>query len=116
MPKNAQDLVSGYYYLRTLNFDKLKEGDILTIDAFFDDEIYDFQIRFLGRESVKTKLGQIKSIVLSPIMPENSLFDGENSVKVWISDDSNKVPLKIKAEMFVGAVEIDIVKYKKGDH
>lgn len=116
VPKNAQDLVSGYYYLRTLNFDKLKEGDILTIDAFFDDEIYDFQIRFLGRESVKTKLGQIKSIVLSPIMPENSLFDGENSVKVWISDDSNKVPLKIKAEMFVGAVEIDIVKYKKGDH
>ncbi|WP_343855079.1 DUF3108 domain-containing protein [Fulvivirga kasyanovii] len=114
VPANVQDLVSGYYYIRTLQFDKLKEGDIIEVDAFFDDEVYDFKIRFVGRENVKTKLGLIKSIVLSPIMPENSLFDGENSVKVWISDDRNKVPLKIKAEMFVGAVEIDITKYEKG--
>ena len=111
--KNIQDLVSGYYYLRVLDFNKYKEGDIITIDAFFDDELYKFQVRYIGKETIKTKLGKIKSLVLSPIMPENSLFDGENSIKVWISDDLNKVPLKIKAEMFVGAVEIDINNYEK---
>jgi hypothetical protein len=47
-------------------------------------------------------------------MPENSLFDGENSIKVWLSDDINKVPLKVKAAMFVGAVEIDIESFSKG--
>lgn len=114
VPGNVQDLVSGYYYIRTLKFDELKEGDLININAFFDDEVYDFEVKFVGRENLKTKLGVIKSIVLSPIMPENSLFDGENSVKVWISDDRNKVPLKIKANMFVGAVEIDITKYEKG--
>ena len=64
---------------------------------------------------MKTKLGTIRAIVLSPIMPENGLFDGENSIKVWISDDQNKVPLKVKAQMFVGAVEVDIQAYNKGD-
>ncbi|ELR72763.1 ATP-dependent exoDNAse (exonuclease V) alpha subunit - helicase superfamily I member [Fulvivirga imtechensis AK7] len=116
VPDNVQDLVSGYYYIRTIDFDSLDNGDIIKIDAFFDKELYDFKVRFIGRETIKTKLGHIRSVVLSPIMPENSLFNGENSVKVWISDDRNKVPLKIKAEMFVGAVEIDITSYHKGQN
>ncbi|MTI21056.1 DUF3108 domain-containing protein [Fulvivirga sp. RKSG066] len=114
VPNNVQDMVSGYYYLRTLNFDTLQVGDIIKVDAFFDDEIYDFNIRYVGKDVLKTKLGKINSLILSPIMPENSLFDGENSIKVWISDDLNKVPLKIKAEMFVGAVEIEIMEYRQG--
>ncbi len=115
MPKYSQGMVSGYYYLRTLDFKKLKENEIIELKAFFDDDVYDFNIRFLGREEVKTKLGKIRALVLSPIMPENSLFDGENSIKVWISDDANKVPIKVKAQMFVGSVEVDILSYKKGD-
>ena len=115
IPENVQDLVSGYYYLRTIDFSNLKEGDLVKIDAFFDDELYDFTIRFIGREVLKTKLGKIRSLVMAPVMPENSLFDGENSIQVWLSDDINKVPLKIKAEMFVGAIEIDITDFKKGN-
>ncbi len=114
IPQYAQDIVSGYYYLRTIDFKSLKENEIIKLKAFFDDEVFDFKIRFIGREEVKTKLGVIRSVVISPIMPENSLFDGENSIRVWISDDRNKVPLKIKAEMFVGAVEIDIQSYSQG--
>lgn len=112
-PSNVQDMVSGYYFLRTFDFKSLEEGEVINIDAFFDDEVYDFKIRYLGKETIKTKLGKIRSIVLSPIMPENSLFDGKDAIRVWISNDANKVPLKIKAKMFVGAVEIDITEYKK---
>lgn len=114
VPTNVQDLVSGYYYLRTLDFEGLNAGDVIKLDAFFEDKLYDFRIRIKGREVVKTNLGKIRAIVLSPIMPENSLFDGENSIQVWISDDRNKVPLKVKAKMFVGSVEIDIETYKQG--
>lgn len=114
MPPYAQGMVSGYYYLRTLDFQRMKVGEIIDIKAFFDDETYDFKIRYLGRERVRTKLGKKNALVLSPIMPENGLFDGENSIKVWLSDDAGKVPVKIKAQMFVGAVEIDIQSYTKG--
>lgn len=112
--EGTQDLVSGYYYMRTLDFDQYVEGDIIILKIFFDDEMYDFKIRYLGKEIVKTKLGKYKAIVLSPIMPENNLFDGENSILAWISDDENKIPLKVKASMFVGAVEIDILEYTSG--
>lgn len=112
VPNNVQDIVSGYYFLRTVNYDELKPGDIVSLNAFFDEEIYDFKVRFLRHEKLKTKMGKINSIVLAPIMPENELFDGENSLQVWISDDKNKIPLKIRAELFIGALEIDIESYE----
>ncbi len=108
IPHNVQDMVSTYYYIRTLDFNKMKEGEIINIGAFFDEESYNFKIRYMGKESVRTHLGKFKAIVIQPILPKNGLFSGENAIKVWISDDANKIPLKIKASMFVGAIEIDI--------
>jgi len=114
IPFNAHDMVSGYYYLRLLNFDTLKPGDIINLDGFLENEVFNFDIRYVGKDKVKTRLGLINALVLSPIMPENTLFDGENSIRIWISDDRNKVPLKVKASMFLGAVEINIRTYKPG--
>lgn len=112
IPPSCQDLVSGYYFLRTLDFKTLKKGEIITIEGFFDDETYKFNIRYLGKEELKTKLGSFPTYVFAPIMPKNSLFEGEDSITFWLSDDDNKIPLKIRANMFVGAVEIDITAYK----
>ena len=66
-------------------------------------------MRFLGRETVNTKLGKIKALVFAPIMPKNDLFEeGDEKIKIWLSDDSNKIPIKIWAKMWIGAVEIDL--------
>lgn len=112
VPANVQDMVSGYYYIRTLDFTKIKPGEVITIDAFFDEEQYDFKIRFVGRESLRTKIGRFNTLVLQPLLPKNGLFTGEDAIKLWISDDRNKIPLKVKASMFVGAVEIDIKRIR----
>lgn len=114
VPSHVQDLVSGYYYLRTLDYKKIKPGEIVKVDAFFDKEVYDFKVRFVGREKVKTDLGKINALVLTPILPENSMFKGENAVKIWISDDQHKIPLKIRANMFIGALEVDIRDFNRG--
>lgn len=114
VPANVQDLVSGYYFLRTLNYKAIKPGEVLKVDAFFDDEVYDFKVRFIGREKVKTDLGKINALVLTPILPDNSMFKGENAVKIWLSDDQHKIPLKIRANMFIGAIEVDIRDFAKG--
>lgn len=115
VPRNVQDMVSGYYFLRTLDYSKLYEGQVLQVDAFFDDEVYDFKVRFLGREEIKTKIGDRQAVVLQPLMPENDLFQGEDPIKVWVSDDKQKIPLKIRANMFVGAIEVDIKDYQQGN-
>ena len=110
-PKQPQDLVSGYYYIRTLDLSQIEKGDLISLDAFYDKEVYDFKVKFLGREVINTKLGKVKALAFSPIMAKNDLFeDGEGKIKMWLSDDSNKIPLKISAKMWIGAVEIDLQK------
>jgi len=111
IPEFTQDIISGYYCLRTLDFSNLHKGDTVRMNAFMEDEHYNFKIIFLGNERIATQFGKINTFVMSPIMPKNDLFDGENSIKFWVSNDSNRVPIKIKAEMFVGAVEIDLVRH-----
>ncbi len=102
------DLVSGYYYLRTINFDKYKINDTISIKAFYEDSSYTFKLIYFGKTKLKTTIGTINSRVLSPIMPYNSLFRGKYPLKLWLSDDLNKIPLKVKAELVLGSLEIEI--------
>lgn len=116
IPKNVQDIVSGYYYLRTLDFTNIKEKDTLTIQGFFEDKVYDLQVVYLGKERLQTQFGKIKAAIISPVMPENQLFDGRDAIKMWISDDENRVPLRVEVAMFVGAFELDLIEHKGLKH
>ncbi len=104
------DIVSAYYHLRNIDFDNMNKGDKVSVKTFFEDKMYDFQVEYRGKDKIRTKLGKMNAIKLRPIMPDNELFDGEDSINFWLSDDKNRIPLKVKAEMFVGAVEVDIKK------
>ena len=115
IPKYTQDVVSGYYYFRTFDYDTIDKNSIIEVDGFLEDSLYHLKVKFLGREKIKTKIGEFDALVIEPIMPKNKLFRGENAIKGWLSDDELKIPLKVKAEMFVGAVEVDITGYKHGD-
>ncbi|AFL82715.1 Protein of unknown function (DUF3108) [Belliella baltica DSM 15883] len=110
VPKNVQDIVSGFYYLRTMDMKKFKKGDIITLTGFFDKEIYNLKLIFEGKERLSTQVGDFETFVLTPIMPSNKLFRGEHPVTIWVSDDQNKIPLKIKARLMVGALNMDITK------
>ncbi|MEY5047218.1 MAG: hypothetical protein RLZZ175_577 [Bacteroidota bacterium] len=111
-PSNVKDIVSSYYYLRTIDFSKVKIGDIIVIKSFLENTTYDFSMKYLGKQKIKTDIGKVNSIILSPIMPENKLFKGKNAIKAWFSDDKNRIPLKAEAEMFVGSVDLDITAVK----
>lgn len=107
----ARDLVSGYSYLRTIDYNRQSVGDTISLYGLFEDETYDFKVLYAGKEILKTKLGKIKAIRLVPIMPSNKLFSGENAITIWLSDDVNKIPLKIEASMFIGKAGCEITAY-----
>ncbi|RAU83810.1 DUF3108 domain-containing protein [Pontibacter arcticus] len=113
---NVQDIVSGIYYLRTLNFDKMKAGEKVNVRGFFDEENFDMEVTFKGRETVSTKAGNIRALKLVPTMPDNKMFKGENAITLYLSDDKNKIPVLIQAEMLVGSVKVNLYEYKNLKH
>lgn len=108
----VNDMLSGMLRIRNRDFSEFKPGDTLGLKAFFEDSFYDFQVIYKGKEQLKTKLGKISAHKIIPLMPQNSVFDGEHSLVAWLSDDQNKVPLKINARMFIGKASVEITSYQ----
>ena len=111
--ENVQDIVSTFYYLRNHpSIDKLKVGESVNVDMFFDDEVTKFKLKFIGREDISTKFGIVSTMVFRPMVQAGRVFKEEESLTVWISDDENKVPMRIKASLAVGSLKADLEQYK----
>jgi len=111
--ENVQDIVSSFYYLRNHpNIDKLKPGESILIDMFFDDEIYKFKLKFVGRETLSTKFGKANAMIFRPLVQSGRVFKEQESLTVWVSDDQNKIPLRIKASLAVGSLKADLESFK----
>jgi hypothetical protein len=107
--KNAQDILSSFYYLRNYpNIDKMKPGEFVAIDMFFDDKITKFRLKFIGREDIRTKFGIISTMIFKPLVQTGRVFKEEESLTIWISDDENRLPIRIKANLLVGSIKADL--------
>jgi hypothetical protein len=112
-PDDAQDMVSSLYYLRNnLDIDQLKNGDEIDMNMFFDKENYKFKLKFLGREIIKTKFGKVACLVFRPYVQSGRVFKEKESLTVWISDDDNKIPLLVKADLAVGSLKATLIGFK----
>lgn len=113
IPKNTQDILSAFYYFRNYpNIEKIKPGESVTIDMFFDDEITKFRLKYVGREDITTKFGVISTMIFKPLVQSGRIFKEEESLTIWVSNDENKLPLRIKASLIVGSIKADLEAYK----
>lgn len=115
--QNVQDMVSAFYYLRNnYNTDTIKEGDVVTLNMFFDEENYNFKLKFLGRETIDTNFGKVKTLMFRPYVMAGRVFKEEESLTLWVSADENKIPLKIKADLRVGSLQANLEAFKGLKH
>jgi hypothetical protein len=111
--ENVQDIISTFYFLRNHpNVDKLKVGESIAVDMFFDDETTKFKLKYLGKEDIKTKFGVTSTLMFRPLVQSGRVFKEEESLTVWISDDENKIPVRIKASLAVGSIKADLESFK----
>ena len=113
----TQDMVSAFYHLRNMvDIDKLQAGDEFTLPMFFDSENFDFKLKFLGDETIKTEFGKVAALKFRPYVQSGRVFREEESLTVWISKDENKIPLRIKAKLAVGSLTADLEAFKGLKH
>lgn len=110
---STQDMMSAFYHLRSVvDVHTLEKGDEFKLPMFFDKENFDFKLKFLGRDTIRTKFGKVPALEFRPYVQSGRVFKEEESLTVWISDDENKMPLKIKAKLAVGSLTADLDAFK----
>ena len=114
---NIQDMISTFYYLRdNLDIDNLQIGNEVHVDMFFDDENYGFKLKYLGKETITTEFGKIRALKFRPYVMAGRVFKEEESLTLWVSNDKNKVPLRIQADLAVGSLRADLDAFKGLKH
>ena len=117
VPENVHDMLSSFYYIRNqIDSDDLKPGKEMRLNMFIDDENIDFKLVFLGREVIKTKFGKVATLKFRPYVLAGRVFKEKESLTFWVSDDKNKIPVKIEADLAVGSLDADLEAYKGLKH
>jgi hypothetical protein len=107
LPDCTFDVLSAIYYSRNLDFNKYKEGDKIPLKLLLDGKVHDdLYVRYLGREVIEDREERKwHTIKFSPLLVEGTIFSGGEDMTVWVTDDENKVPVKIEAKVLVGKVK-----------
>lgn len=109
VPDQVQDMISAFYFARTLDYDNAKVGDIFTVNIFLDNELYPTKIKYLGKEVIRIRKGKFRCHKFAPVVIEGRTFNSSEDLTVWVSDDENKIPILAKANIKVGSLKMHLV-------
>ncbi len=112
IPTGTQDIVSAFYFSRTIDFSKVKPGDRFPVKFFLDDSLYNSAVEFTGREDVEIEIGKFHCLRFRPMLVTGNVFSQPYAMSLWITDDLNHLPVLVKSEVVVGSVKLELIKYQ----
>lgn len=112
VPENTQDIMSVFYYARTLDISGVRPGESFPLSFFLDDSLYTSKIVFLGRERIKTGLGTINCLKFKPMVLKGEVFNEPYPMELWVTDDLNRLPVLVTSAVIVGSVKMELTGYE----
>lgn len=116
VPACTQDMLSSVYYTRNVDYSSMDAGDRIEVSLLVDGEIYDAYLEYMGKDELKTKHGKFRCAKFTPSLIEGEVFEGDEKMVIWVTDDDNRLPLLIESPLSVGWAkayleEFDGLKY-----
>ncbi|MDA3843898.1 MAG: DUF3108 domain-containing protein [Candidatus Kapabacteria bacterium] len=111
VPEYVHDIVSAFYYVRTLDLGSMKKGSIINVENFLKDTTYSLGVKIHGKQTIEVEAGTFKCIVIEPLVKEGGLFKNEGEILIWVTDDDRKIPVKVGTEIIIGFVGAELTKY-----
>ena len=106
---NSHDLISIIYFLRrNFNFKDIDDNNEITINTFFDYQNNKMKMKYLLTEVINTTFGKIKCLKIKPYVKSGRIFKKKESLTVWVTADKNRIPIRVKADLAVGAIRVDL--------
>ena len=112
VPMGIQDMISSFYYARTLDFKNMKVGDVTTFKCFMDEEIWPLKVKYIGTEEIKIRKGTFECLKFQPVVQEGRYFENDDDVEFWVTNDANRIPVLVKAKIPVGTVKMHLVEWE----
>lgn len=101
------DLLTAIYYCRTIDFEKYSSNEKIPISVIVEGKVYPLYLKYIGKEDVKNHDNNkiYHCIKFSALVIEGTIFKAGENMFVWITDDMNRVPVKVEAKIIIGSVK-----------
>ncbi|MBI4655445.1 MAG: DUF3108 domain-containing protein [Elusimicrobia bacterium] len=108
IPGPVNDVLTSLYAVRTKNLD---EGSEFSMPVNTKKN-WTLIVKVHKREKIKTPAGKVRCVLIEPRILEEGIFISKKNAKlyVWLTDDEAKIPVMIKAEIFIGSVTAKLAK------
>lgn len=110
VPPYIQDVMSAFYYARTQDYTQSKQGDRTHFQNYIDKKVHDLDVEFLGREVIEVEGIKYRTVKLKPLVQEGGIFTHKGDMFLWISDDENRIPIRVESGLVIGSVQVDLIK------
>lgn len=111
IPPYVHDVVSAFYFARTLDYSVMRVGQKTIVENFYKDTTYPLAIKFLGHQRVSVDAGKFDCLVVEPLIKEGGLFKSEGRVIIWLTNDERKVPIKVSTKVIIGSIDAELREY-----
>lgn len=111
-PGRPMDLMMSLVQTRAWD---LKPGEQQDALVLFDDEFYELTLHADRYETLRTPLGKFKTLVLLPVMEKTEpkgMFKRGSTVRVWVSQDKERLPVRIEVKFKFGTGVITLVDHQ----
>ena len=112
IPPNVNDIVSTFFYARTLDYTGLEVGDKFELHNFYKKKVYPLDVIYKGKETVEVEAGTFDCIMVEPVIVEGGLFKTEGKIIIWLTDDELRIPVKVKTKILIGSIDAELAEYE----
>lgn len=111
LTSGSLDELSLLYYVRSL---PLAVGATVRAKVFASRKNWDLEVRVLGRETLDTILGRRETLIVEPLLKFEGVFQQKGRVIVWLTDDAERIPVRMKSEIKVGSFVSTLTRREAG--
>jgi hypothetical protein len=112
VPDHTLDIISAFYFSRCIDLKDISIGEKFHLDYFLDDGAYPLDVEYVGKETIKTTTGKYSCIKFSPSLQPGRVFRKDSKMYIWITDDANRIPVKVEVEILIGSLILELQSYE----
>ncbi len=99
VPEYVNDVISAFYYVRTLDLSSMKPGHLIHLKNFWKDSTFTLSVRIHKKKTIEVPAGKFRCIVVEPVDLQGGLFRNIGSIYIYLTDDERKVPVKVTSSI-----------------
>ena len=100
------DMLGDTMYLRSLDWDRLNYGDERPFVIAIGRDLVNAKFRYTGQQIVEHKKAKFRTRHFYIDIYDEAFIESKAAAEVWIGDDDNHIPVKIRAKLKLGAAEV----------